>query len=746
VAGERTVKIKFFGDSKQLARAAERATDKLEKFDRMADNLGKTAGRVAGAVAAMIGPAAVPMITAAAVATAGLGASAVAAVAPLAVFGAVTATTFKELQEGATDVQKITDRIEKYGAQAKVLAAAGKDNTAALKAQAAAQLELKALYATMDPLQRKALQSYKGMTDAWQGFVDSNKPATYGVMARGMALIERVIGRLQPLFDIGRAAAERALTGLERWADGGGIKRFVDYLSRNAGPAIDNFARIGRNLGIFLGGLFGGVTVDGQGFLKFLADASDKLAAFSSGGGLQEWLDSVRANAPAAGAAFLQLAEAAATIAQAVGPLAPISLAIAAALGKIISALPPDLITALVAAWIAYKVAIAAANVVVGVQAGYAKTLAAAQGLAAVKTAAHTVAQKAQAVAVAASNVAQKAAAGVTAAWTAATNLLSAANVRTAASTVAGTVATVASSVAQKAALVATKAMTAAQWLWNAAMTANPIGIVIAAIALLVGGIILLYKNSETARKIIDGAWKGIAAGAQWLWNTIIKPAFAAWLAYMKLLGSIAMWLWKNAIQPAWNGIVAAVQFLWNAYKRYIGFVVDKIRTIASAAASVYNAGRDYFNKLVSYIGGLPGRISRAASGLFNGIKNSFRNAVNFIIDGWNRLSFTLPSINTPFGKIGGTRLDTPNIGRLASGGWAQPGATYTVNERGQELLTMGRRPGYVSSAADTAAMTAPPEIHVFIGDRELTDLVDVRIVERDRGVKRRAGQWGLTG
>lgn len=746
MAGERTVKIKFFGDSKQLAAAAERATDKLEKFDRMADNLGKTAGRVAGALAAMVGPSVVPALTAATTAAVGLAGSVAAAAAPLAVFGAVSMTTFKELQEGATDVQKLTDKIEKYRGQAQVLAAAGKDNTAALKAEAAARVELKALYASMDPQQRRALKNYESMTGAWQAFVDKNKPATYGVFARGMALIEKGIARLQPLFDIGAKAASRALTGLEKWADGGGIKRFVDYLSKNAGPAIDNFARIGRNLGTFLAGLFAGTTADGQGFLEFLADASDKLAAFASGGGLQEWLDSVRANAPAAGEAFSNLATAAVTIAQAVGPLAPISLAIAAALGKIIAALPPDVITGLVAAWVAYKVAIAAANVAVAAQAGYVKVLAAVQGSAALKTAAHTVAQKAQAVATLATSAAQRTAAAATAAWAAVTNVLNLANLRTVAGIVAATAATVASSVAQKAALVATKAMTAAQWLWNAAMTANPIGIVIAAIVALVAGIVLLYKNSETARKIIDGAWKGIAAGAQWLWNTILKPAFNAWVAYIKLLGSVAMWLWKNAIVPAWNGIVAAVKFVWNAYSKYIGFVVGKIRTIASAAASVYNTGRDYFNKLVSYIAGLPGRISRAASGLFNGIKNSFRNAVNFVIDGWNRLSFTLPSINTPFGKIGGTRLDTPNIGRLASGGWAQPGATYTVNERGQELLTMGRRPGYVSSAADTAAMMRPPEIHVFIGDRELTDLVDVRIVERDRGVKRRAGQWGLTG
>lgn len=44
---------------------------------------------------------------------------------------------------------------------------------------------------------------------------------------------------------------------------------------------------------------------------------------------------------------------------------------------------------------------------------------------------------------------------------------------------------------------VATKAIIAAQWLWNAAMTANPIGLVIVAIAALVAGIIYLNHQID---------------------------------------------------------------------------------------------------------------------------------------------------------------------------------------------------------------------------------------------------------
>ena len=48
-----------------------------------------------------------------------------------------------------------------------------------------------------------------------------------------------------------------------------------------------------------------------------------------------------------------------------------------------------------------------------------------------------------------------------------------------------------ATAAAAKAKIVVTKAMTAVQWLWNAALTANPIGLVVAAVAALTAGIIL---------------------------------------------------------------------------------------------------------------------------------------------------------------------------------------------------------------------------------------------------------------
>lgn len=58
------------------------------------------------------------------------------------------------------------------------------------------------------------------------------------------------------------------------------------------------------------------------------------------------------------------------------------------------------------------------------------------------------------------------------------------------------------------AARAATAVWTGVQWLLNAALTANPIGIVVVAIAALAAGVVLAYKKSETFRNAVNAAWE----------------------------------------------------------------------------------------------------------------------------------------------------------------------------------------------------------------------------------------------
>ncbi len=104
-----------------------------------------------------------------------------------------------------------------------------------------------------------------------------------------------------------------------------------------------------------------------------------------------------------------------------------------------------------------------------------------------------------------------------TAAWSAVTGLFttvkSAEGVVISRGTVARlahNVATIAGTVATTAARVATAAYTAAQLALNFALRANPIGLVITAIAALAAGVVIAYQRSDTFRAFVDRLWAAL--------------------------------------------------------------------------------------------------------------------------------------------------------------------------------------------------------------------------------------------
>lgn len=66
-------------------------------------------------------------------------------------------------------------------------------------------------------------------------------------------------------------------------------------------------------------------------------------------------------------------------------------------------------------------------------------------------------------------------------------------------------------------ATVQTGLLTAAQWLLNAALTANPIGIVVVAIAAFAGAFYVAYQRSETFRGIVLGVWEVLKGFGQFV-------------------------------------------------------------------------------------------------------------------------------------------------------------------------------------------------------------------------------------
>lgn len=105
----------------------------------------------------------------------------------------------------------------------------------------------------------------------------------------------------------------------------------------------------------------------------------------------------------------------------------------------------------------------------------------------------------------------------------------------------------IAYNVATKAVALGTKLWTAAQWLLNAALSANPIGLLIIAIAGLVAGFLLLYKKSETVRNIVSRLWDVIGIGPR-----VVAAAIGKVRDFAAVLGKIKI---PNIFGAVWGGI-----------------------------------------------------------------------------------------------------------------------------------------------------------------------------------------------
>jgi len=82
------------------------------------------------------------------------------------------------------------------------------------------------------------------------------------------------------------------------------------------------------------------------------------------------------------------------------------------------------------------------------------------------------------------------------------------------------------------------------------------------------------------------------------------------------------------------------------------------------------NRVRNSINSMVSAVTSLPGRVRSAASRAWDSIYSNFRRVINNIIGKWNRISFSVPSVNLPgVGQVGGQSVRVRQIPRLASGG-----------------------------------------------------------------------------
>ena len=196
------------------------------------------------------------------------------------------------------------------------------------------------------------------------------------------------------------------------------------------------------------------------------------------------------------------------------------------------------------------------------------------------------------------------------------------------------------------------------------------------------GSTILRYTKTTFAniKQVVGGALK-IVSGIFKTVSALLQGDWAGAWDGIKKIASGAKDILVGIVKQLWNFVRTAFTVGGKVLKSVFSAAWDGLKSLASRGVDA----------IVGFVKGMPGRLSSAAAGAFDGVKNAFRDAVNWIIDKWNGLSFSLPSVDTKIpgvGKVGGFTVGTPDIPRLAAGGIvpATPGGRLAlIGEGGRD-------------------------------------------------------------
>jgi hypothetical protein len=151
----------------------------------------------------------------------------------------------------------------------------------------------------------------------------------------------------------------------------------------------------------------------------------------------------------------------------------------------------------------------------------------------------------------------------------------------------------IAHTVAVAAHAVAVGVATAAQWLWNVAMDANPIGLLIIAIAALIVAVILIAKNWDTVREKTVEIWNDIVGFLKGVWDNIVgffKTNWALILAILFPTVGLPILIAQNwgtitgIVSDIWNGVVNAIKTTWNNIVTFVesgvNWLIDQVNKV----------------------------------------------------------------------------------------------------------------------------------------------------------------------
>lgn len=134
----------------------------------------------------------------------------------------------------------------------------------------------------------------------------------------------------------------------------------------------------------------------------------------------------------------------------------------------------------------------------------------------------------------------------------------------------------------------------------------------------------------------------------------ILSKLVPAYIEFQSKIDSVVLPVLEKLISFIGTVISAQVQ------------IYDALKGIGRGVVEFVGDAKTKFDELIGFVQGLPGRISSATAGMWDGIKSAFRSAINAVIDLWNGLNF--PGISVAGVQVA-PGFGTPDIPHLASGG-----------------------------------------------------------------------------
>lgn len=499
---------------------------------------------------------------------------------------------------------------------AEQVASARRAVASAALAGASANQQLAYSMAQLSPLENAVMTAWKGLTDAFTAWQRALQPAVLPLMIRGIGMLQSALPLLTPIVLAAADAVGGLMDQVAVFAKSPVFTQFVSTITSMVGPAITSFGQIGLNLITAFMGIVNAFAPIGITFLGVIEQMTGAFARFATG----------LVNDPAfqrfSTSMVNTLSNLGPTIAKVFAEIGPTLREILPTLGQIFSNVRQfagTVATALL------PMLTAVVPVVVQIVEWFTRLF----------------------------------------------TVLRPSDIQV----------LVGAFLAYKAALIAVRLVTmawaAAQAALNFVLTANPIGLVVIAIGLLVAAFVLVYRRSETFRTIVQAAWSGIktAISAAWAFirpvfdaigrvlKVVLPVAFTVLRTYVKVVWTaisvyirtywaiirgvflairavitnvvvpVFRWLWANVIRPIWNSIRGHISTVWN---NGIKPIFDRLRDGVGRLGGYFRTGVD--------------AIRRAWDKLRDAAKRPVAFVINTVWNGgivrmWNAVAKLVPGV-----------------------------------------------------------------------------------------------------